>query len=93
MSKLSTLIANVSVPVKEMAISAVGSMALVAQSAFEPYFIPVCNTLTPLLSLTEPEMMCLRGKFVPMFAQAVAWSRLNSVCPYGVDALAEQLKR
>ncbi len=50
--------------VKEMVIATMGSMAIAAGAAYEPYFDAVVAGLLPLTELAEPECIRIRSKCV-----------------------------
>lgn len=90
MEKLVSLVLTSKPQIQLMAISAIGSTAVGAEEAFEPYFLPTAQMLQPFLQLTDEKFMSLRGRsiecmgylaiavgpevFQPCFAQAMEYA-------------------
>lgn len=62
MSKLVALVQTSKPQIQLMAISAIGSTAVGAEKAFEPYFMPTAQMLNPFLQITDEKHLSLRGR-------------------------------
>lgn len=62
MTKLVELVQSDKGMTKEMALSAISSTAVAAETEFIPYTAATCQVLQPLLFLTEPKVFNIRGR-------------------------------